>query len=172
MTKRDLFIIILKIIGLRLLLTFFTAVLPFIVQIGYATWETRMVLTLAFEIVIYVAFALVLLFKSSAILRIFKLDKGFEDDRIDLGQLGVKDLFKVASIVVGGLLIVEQVSLFLTYSYKAFHMSQIGWDEDSDNSINWILCGINLVIGFLLITQYEFIAKKLMPNREDERAKE
>jgi hypothetical protein len=104
--------------------------------------------------------------KSSAVLRIFKLDKGFEEDRIDFGQLGVKDLFKVASIVVGGVLIVEQVSLFLTYSYNAFHMSQIGMEEESRSSFEWILCGINLIIGFLLITQYNFIAKKLMPKGE------
>jgi len=175
MTKKDLFRLIIKIFGLYFVISTPFSILPMIiesvtsqfdfnVQFDYAGFIWLMI-NLAWIILLFVF----LIYKPDIIVRWLKLDRGFDDDRIDFQNFNTANILKLAVIVIGGLLLIHNIPTFLCNAWFAFK-SSVGSNFNNDNAIhvgssrdyiNWGISFINIVIGYLLVTNYTFVSKLL-----------
>ena len=169
MTKRDLFRVLIKIFGLySVILTLFTIVPASISSLMYLFEDMNMtlVLILIAAVLIPVGFFLVLLFRTDSIIDLLQLDKGFDDEHIQLGNLDNESILKLAIIIIGGFLIIDNIpdllfDLINAFKYKANYSTVEG---TSLNYFRMTTCIINCIIGYLLLINYKwlsgFFAKK------------
>ena len=165
MTKRDFFRIIIKLFGLySAVITLFT-VLPQNISNFISVGEDFIImLWILISLVAVISLFLLLLFKSDFIIDKLKLDKGFDDDKIELGNLNNESIFKFAVILIGGFLIVENIPHFIQYTFSAFKSKMLnnGYiPQTTINYFNWFISGINILIGYIFITNYKRITSFL-----------
>ena len=92
MTKRDFFIVIIKLFGLYALVTSAFTILPSTTTLLTSVDFTSIVI-LCLILVVLVGLFVFLVFKSDKIVDLLKLDKGFDEDRIDFGNIRYVTLF-------------------------------------------------------------------------------
>jgi hypothetical protein len=164
MTKRDFFKIMIKLFGLySLVITLFSVVPQIITSITFARESYEILLWTLGSVVIVFLFFLFILSNADGIIDKLKLDKGFDEERIELGNLNNESIFKFAIILIGCFLITDNISWFLNLSLTAFRNKALPSEylyQKNDYS-NWIVCFLNLVIGCLLIANYRGIARFL-----------
>tara|TARA_B100001146_G_scaffold223320_1_gene237695 strand:- start:970 stop:1500 length:531 start_codon:yes stop_codon:yes gene_type:complete len=167
MTKRDFFRIIIKLFALYAATISIFSLIP--TYAGYAVDaldSLTLLLSLAVLIVI-VSILLVLIFSADKIIDLLKLDRGFDEPRIDLGNLKEMNILKLAIILISGLLIIDNTPIFLNHTYLAFK------DQISNSNLNsvftydqvdyfqYAISAVSIVIGYLMITNYTKVAKWL-----------
>jgi|GEM_PF-2245330 len=117
--------------------------------------------------------AVLLLFKADPLVRILKLEKGFDDERINLGKIKGENILKLAIIIIGGYILISSIPSFLNQSYFVFkdlierkgsipispilEYQYVDYYQFS-NSI------ISLFLGYLVITNSTTISKLLSKN--------
>jgi hypothetical protein len=100
-----------------------------------------------------------LVFRADRVVKGLRLDKGFDDDRTELGGLKPADLIKIGTFVIGGLLILHNIPAFLSHTLFAYKSSNMGMAYTAEDKFNWAVSAINLVVGYLLLVNYAFVAK-------------
>ena len=164
MTKRDFFRLIIKLFGLySMILTLFTFLPSNISNVLIYKEEIWLVFIILGSILLAIALFLILLFKTDFIIDKLGLDKGFDDDKIILGEFKNEQIFKFAIILIGGFLILDYFPNVL------FEMINIFKTKSSSNSIygyevdyfNFIVGIINIMIGLIFITNYKHISSFL-----------
>lgn len=170
MTKRDFFRIVIKLFGLySLILTVFNYIPS---NIAYITIDFDLMTLLwifgASSLVVLIYVFLIL--KTDRIINLLKIDQGFDDDRIEFGNFDSYKIFKFSLIVIGGFMIIDYLPNFLQYTYLAFkskvsstglnYFEELGFGKTIDY-FNWSIAGLNIVIGIIIITNYDRIAKWL-----------
>lgn len=162
MTKRDFFKIIIKLFGLYSAIIVLFSVLPQNISNILTINENYLLLIwIIISLLIVLALCLLLLYKSDYIVDILKLDKGFDDDRIELGTLSNESIFKFALLLIGGFLVIDNLPHFLQYTFAAFKskMPSSGYiPQTTVNYFNWASSGINILMGYVLISNYKRIA--------------
>ncbi|MBC9796125.1 hypothetical protein [Sinomicrobium weinanense] len=161
MTKRDFFILLIKMFGLYSVVTTLFSVLPGNLPFAIMGTDTYTIILIAVTVLIAIGLFVALIFKSDRIVTLLKLDKGFDEDKIELGNLKPADIIKIAAFIIGGLLVLDHLPSFLIYSFFAFRSHMAGVASGAPDRFNWIISGLNVIIGFLLLTNYDFIANKL-----------
>lgn len=166
MTKRDFFRLILKLFGLySLILTVFSFIPS---NIGYIMYDFNYTAIVwiagmtAFVLFIFLG----LIRNTDKIIDWLKIDRGFDEDRIEFGNFNAQGIAKLALIIIGGFLILDYLPDFIQYFYLAFK------EKVSTNSLNefesiafgtqldyfqWTVAGINIIMGYILLTQYQRI---------------
>ena len=178
MTKKDLFILLIKIFGLYFLVKSLFSILPNNIAFVIQNIDTVGFIWLITTIIITIGLFYVLIHKSEKISNILKLEKGFEEKRIDFGSLKNIDIIKFVILIIGGFLFIENVPIFLSNTLFAFKSSiPKGFDDAYGNPgllkynniedyVYWITSGMNLLIGYLFIINYKkisnFLNKKLI----------
>ena len=160
MTKRDFFRLIIKIFGLYSGIVAVFTVIPNNISNILMQFDTTVALFIIGTTLVIILFFLILIFKADLIIDILKLDKGFDDDTIQFENLNSESVVKIAIFLIGGFLIIDYLPSFLQYTYQAFK-SKVQNSEYLNtpvNSFHWIVSGINLLLGYLLITNYKVIA--------------
>lgn len=164
MTKRDFFRIIIKLFGLYSLILVVFNYKP--TNIGYMFRDFQWVaLVWILGLTTFVASIYIfLILKVDRIIDLLKIDKGFDDEQIILGDFTTKKLVQFPILLIGGFLVVDHLPNFLHNSYIAFKQQVTGgrlnYVEDMQYKTSyfyreWILEGINVLIGFLFITNYQ-----------------
>lgn len=164
---------IIKLFGLYcLIITLFQylpSMAPYIQMVGDG-WGWLIVIGMAAVIVGIYFF---LLLKTDLIIDKLKLDKGFDDDRIVLGDLDSMQILSLATILIGGFLIIDWFPEFISNTIRAFKenidtdsVERLYEQSEKVNYINWGLSVMNLIIGYALLTNYLNVAKWL--NRSNE----
>jgi hypothetical protein len=160
MTKRDFFRLIIKLFGLYSgLITVFTVIPNNITNVLFQ-FNFMMFLFIIGATLVIVLLFLFLIFKTDYIIDLLKLDKGFDEERIQFENLNSESIVKIAIFLIGGFLIINYLPNFLNYTVQAFR-SKIQSSEFSNISVNyfnWIVSGINILLGYILITNYKVIA--------------
>ncbi|MBT8196018.1 MAG: hypothetical protein HKO56_09585 [Bacteroidia bacterium] len=164
MTKRDFFIAAIRIFGLLSIVTSVFTTIPSSISYMFMHIDAYSIVWLTLVIVILVGLFVLLIFKSGSVVNLLKLDKGFDDDRIDFGNLSSSDIVKFATFIIGGFLIIENISPFLNHIFFAFKGTVSGESYQKPEYFQWAICSLNLIVGYLLITNYSFVAK-LFGNR-------
>ena len=166
MTKTDLFRVIIKIFGIY---CFIDALFQMIPNLSYSGGFYSMSLKVSLIFLLVTGLiAYFLLFHTDRIIKFLQLDRGFDFDNIDIGNLKSDGLFKFALIFIGLLLVVDNVGQFLNFCYLAFkkQVSSTGLDEIDGFMLEqqldynwWIVSALNVVMGIIILTNYKRIAK-------------
>lgn len=171
MTKRDFFRIILKLFGLySFILTIFVYIPSNISYVMYEFEPMILLWILGLSALVFLIYVF-LIKKTDQIIDLLKLDKGFDDDHIDLGSFNNEKIFKFALIIIGGFLIVDYIPNFLQYTYLSFksQVSPRGLNFMEDMTFgspvdyfNWVISIMNILLGIILLSNYDKIAKWLV----------
>lgn len=167
MTKRDFFMLILKVFGLFSIVTSLFSVLPGNISFAMIDLDAKSILWIAIALTVVIGLFLLLIFKSHKIVSLLKLDEGFDDDKIELGNFKPSDIIKTGTFIIGGLLILDNIPGFLSHSLFAFKGDIIGREYNTQDKFNWAVSGLNLIIGFLLLINYDFVAKRLSTEKNE-----
>ncbi len=114
---------------------------------------------------VVVGLIILMIMKSDRVVDVLNLDKGFDDSVIELGNLKAEDIIKIGTFIIGGLLLVNNLPKFLSYTYFAFKGSIIAMKYDIVDNTAWGISALNVIVGYLLITNYEFVVKVLKVNK-------
>ena len=170
MTKRDFFRIIIKLFALYSASIAIFSLMP--TYFGYAInadgWISIILAVASFLLIL--AVLITLIYGADKIIDLLRLDKGFDEERIEFGKLKEINILKIAIIVIAGLLIIDNIPYFLNQCYLAFKdkVSTKGMDgmlnsftyEQADY-FQLIVSAISLLIGYLMITNYTNVANWL-----------
>ena len=159
MTKKDLFVLLIKIFGLFSAVTSLFSVLPNNIMFALNCVDLISIAWVIIAIAVVLGLFLILIFKANKIVELLKLDRGFEEERIDLGNLSSTVIIKIGTFVIGGFLIIDNVPGFLSHTLWSFKKEIMGMEFTAKDKFNWAVSGLNLLIGYLLLTNYRFVGK-------------
>lgn len=174
MTKKDLFRLIIKIFGLYSLIVTLFSILPS--SISWVLMDSMffgLVLIIASVIVVIALFGF-LIFRADTVIAWLKLDKGFDDERIEFQNFNAENILKLAVIIIGGVLLLNNVPNFLgncLYLFKSATRNEMSITSlfSFDNSaygFYWLVSTINIFIAYLLLTNYTYVSKILRKREE------
>lgn len=112
-------------------------------------------------IVAVIGLFVLLVFMADKVVGLLRLDKGFDEERMDFGNLKATDIVKIGTFIIGGLLIINNIPALLSHTFFAFKDGISGQGYDTTNKFNWAVSGINILLGYLLLTNYGFVARLL-----------
>ena len=163
MTKRDLFRVLIKLLGLFYLTQ---AALLAPSTLAYSTYYGNLdldtIIPIAFTIITLIVFTLIIMY-ADKVIDLLRLDKGYDDTKIVLGSLSSFGLLKLGIIIIGCYLVIDNASSILYNLYYIFkeqvaenaHYREMPRIDLTSFSINLI----TFIIGYLMMTQFTFIAK-------------
>ncbi len=166
MTKKDLFRLIIKLFGLYWLINtlFSLSQIIYFANNPSSDW-TGVLYSLIVIIVAIVLFGL-LIFKSDILIKWLKLDQGFDDDRIEFHNFNGINILKLAIILIGGMLIIDNLGTFLNQFYLALkiHFSETNNDIYMYNGYSTYYLFLSLtkiILGYLLLIRFSVVSKLL-----------
>src|SRR5690349_13450048 len=116
MTKKDLFVLLIKLFGLYSAVISLFSVLPNNIMFAFNSVDLISIVWVTVSIAVVLGLFLILIFKANKIVERLKLDSGFEEERIDLGNSKSTDIIKIGTFVIGGFLIIDNVPGFLSHT--------------------------------------------------------
>ena len=108
--------------------------------------------------------------KTDLIIDLFKLDKGFDDEKIMFENFDGVKIIQLALLIIGIYLIIYYLPEFLQYAFLAFKKEVTPQGIDSfvysniDTTVdyfNWAISGMNLIVGYVILSNYHRLAKWL-----------
>lgn len=172
MTKRDLFIFFIRLFGI---ISFCSIIL----QIPIIVFElseyiinslSEYVYTQLLHYGLLVGLYLVLIFKTTLIVNLFKLDEGFEEDYIYVEEITVESIMKVGIIIAGILMMANSIPQFIQHVIYSFKSSNMNISTSSFEKINWIGSLLQIVMGYIMVVHYKWLVRffKLDQNESKE----
>jgi hypothetical protein len=166
MTKKDLFRITIKIISVYSVIFTFLSLLENYISIIYNQFYSITTLWVIMYTLFNVFVFSILFFKTDKIISFLRLDKGFDSDNISLEKLDTESVIKIASVIVGFLLIIENISEFASHMFYSFKYSvepklHIDNSYTKEDYLRWTVCGLQILIGYLIILNTGKISKWL-----------
>ncbi|PXY39524.1 hypothetical protein DMB65_17025 [Flavobacterium cheongpyeongense] len=162
MTINTFWRILIKILGLLLILGALTVIPQWFssmysaYQIG--DFESLTILAIIFLAILFIYYFVFRLcvYKTSWIIEKLKLDRDFETQNIELNSKSFT-IISIATIVIGGLIFVENIPLLLREIFIFFQQESLFKDYPKTG---WILFDFfKVILGYLLITNSSRIAK-------------
>ena len=167
MTKKDFFRMIIKLIGLYWIVTTMYAQLPYLISVFFKEFNSSYLPFTISYFVICIFLFVSLVFYTDKVVSFLKLDKGFDEDRIDFSNFNIGNIIKLALIIVSCIVIVNNISPFFNQTYYFFKLKLSMNLSDtvnytSQNDYIWATSFVNLVLGYLLLTNYPAVSLFLM----------
>ena len=162
MTNKDFFRLMIKLFGLyQFLLLIFTS-LPRNLQLLFNDFfSISSIITLILITLFILAVYYVFVKKPDLIIDFFKLDKGFDNNEITVSNLNSDTILQIGMVLIGGFLIVDNFSYFISSFITYFKISYMSENLESLKIFeSLILGGVNLILGFCLIIYRKQIAEK------------
>jgi hypothetical protein len=125
---------------------------------------------ISFMIILTVVVGLfwLLIFRADKVVAFLKLESGLTDDRIELGNIRTGDIIKIGTFVIGGLLIIESIPQFLRHAYWFVRANGAEQEYNSSDRYDLVVSGINILLGYLLVTNYAFVSKIINVKKDSE----
>ena len=173
MTKRDFFILLIKIFGLYSIITVLFSTLPNNISFVIQNIGITGIIWLIITTLIIIGLFYLLLKKADKVSDLLKLEKGFDQETIDFSGLKSLDIIKFVVLIIGGFLFIENLPTFLSHTLFEFKSSiPQGFDKTYENRgilkynrledyVYWISSASNLIIGILLVMNFKKISKYL-----------
>ena len=164
MTIRTFWTIFIKILGIWLVISFLTVIPQFLTIIPI--FQSK-ISDNPFGLVAYVASILIItigiyifvlrlfVFKTSWLIDKLHLEKGFEEEKIEL-NIQRSTVFTIATIVIGGIIFVDSLPHLcrLTIGF----IKENNPIRESPNLVWFIFYLVKTIIGYLLMTNSQFVA--------------
>ena len=176
MKVKTFWLILLKIFGIFLVLRGANVILNFLSLYTMTTFryvEDGEYLGLVLQIVastlliaiIYFFILWLFVFKTSWLIKKLRLEKGFEDERIDL-NISLSNILSIAIIVMGGIMIIDSLPQ-LSKQIFYFYQQKIVLREDP--AIGWIILYFSeTILGFILMTNSKQITRFINKRASDD----
>lgn len=161
MLHKDFFRLVVKLFGLFSLTIVLFTVLPQIAPqlVGFGEWYA--ILFIPVILAIPVLLFLFLLFKTDLIIKWLKLEKGFDDERMMLNNMTSASILKLACIVIGGLLIIDNIPILLNQGLALFKSSLQHHQNDSKEFYYFGVSAVKIIIGYLMIRNFVWVGRLL-----------
>ena len=167
MTKRDFFMLLIKVFGLYLLISTLFSAFPGTLLYLAGNLETLEKLWIIVSVVLLVSLFVALVFKAHKVVELLNLEKGFDDEKIELGNLKAIDLLRISILIIGGFIVIQNISPLLVELYNSLKYNTAEYNYSLFESHNSLALSIvNLIIGFSLIKNYNGLARLLSKNSE------
>jgi len=136
--------------------------------------EVKLAILIIGSCIIYIGLLFILIDKSKNLVKFLKLDRGFDDEKIDLGNFNAVHIVQTCSIVYGAYLLANNVPALLFYCFGTFaqEASHNGGGLGSlFNELsmidygNWLWSTIFSIVGYFLITKHKSIAGLLLKTK-------
>ncbi len=173
MTKKDFFRIILKLFGLYVFIDVLFDFIPNywgMVQMG----GTSRLVGVFFIGLIVLAFLLTLILEPDLYISLFRLDKGYDDDRIEMGAMTGLQILQVSILIIGGVLFVDKFPVLFSLLLQDIGRRASGSGAPPTSiygeSFTWhvFTMVVQLILSILLIRYYDSIARRLYGHRSSE----
>lgn len=102
--------------------------------------------------------------KSDWLIRVLKIDQGFEGKKVHFGNLTSNEILKIGLIIFGLFMIVWGLPNFVTNLFYAFKYSAGPQFADNQTAVQhdyfeMTQSGIYIVLGYLMVSNYKNIAR-------------
>ena len=161
MTKKDFFILTIKLFGLYSAMTTIFSVLPNNILFALGQFDAIVGVWIAVALVVTIGLFWLLTFKADRLVSLLKLEKGFMEDRIELGNIKSDTLIKIGTFIIGGILLIKSIPGLLSNLFWAFKGEVAGVEFAEKDKFNLTVSVLNVLLGYLLFTNYDFVAKRL-----------
>jgi hypothetical protein len=175
MTKKDLFRVLIKILGIYLLINVWITSLSVPFYILEEQITRLAIFNLLGLLLLESVLFLFVIFKTDLIIKWLKLDKGYDDEQVEMKHFNPGNILELGAIIVGGFLFADNIPVILSNLYVAFQ-SSVG--QEMSNSISQtqptfhiVITVIKLVIGYFLITRHKDVAKLLKDKNINQNSK-
>ncbi len=162
MTKRDLFILTIKLFGLQAIGISLFSVLPSILTVTFRQFDVVVIIWTIILISLVGLICWSLIYEADKIVDLLRLSKGFTDDRVELGNIKPRDIIKIGTFIIGGLMVVSNIPELLGLTFWTFMDDD---DFGSKEKYSLTVRGLEIIVGYLLITNVSFFAGLL--NKEE-----
>ncbi len=159
MTKKDFFVLMIKLFGLYWIIVSLFSGLPQDLLLVSKGMNFLSFLWFMMILAVNVGLFAALIFYADKVAGLLKLDKGFDDDKIVFGNLQTVELIKIGVFVVGGLLFLHHLPDFLSRSFFAFKGKIAGRVLDVKDTFDLVSDGLYLIAGYWLMTNYDLVAQ-------------
>jgi hypothetical protein len=159
MTKRGFFVLLIKVFGLNALVAGIFSTIPNNLMVGFSSVDISVILWTIAVVGIFVGICWILVLKADWLAALLKLDKGFSDERIELGNLSSADIMKLGVFVIGGLLLIRSIPDLLSRVFWAFKGELVGTEFNERDKFNFAVSVLNVLGGYLLMTNYDLVSK-------------
>lgn len=164
MTKRDFFRLVIKLFGVYQFFIIMFSLLPnnlsFIFRdgISFSTGVLPLIILTLFILSLFYF----MIKNPDKIINLFKLDKGFDDEKITLDNFNSNSVLQIGFVFVGLFLIVDNISDFVSFLITYFKLSNSNPEmlNAVQDTQGLIFSGINVLIGFLFLIFRKEIAEK------------
>jgi hypothetical protein len=177
MTVNDFFRLLLKVFSFYWLVQVLFNILPGMLgTLGAMNdrFDWLLLLWIALVAAISIIILVILALKSDWIVEKLNLSKGFENNYIPFDKLDAPTILKLGCIITGGVMLLQSIPPALTQLYIAFQMAVSVRGEDMivgydlrNNSFRLGTSVVQVAVGFLLLTNYGWVSKRLAPRQED-----
>ena len=157
MTTKTFWTILLKILGISLVLRGVDVILNLITTLSvmnYSCGENNTLeligsIAVVFGVVIVYSFILWLfVFKTPWLINKLRLEKGFNEERIDL-NIHLSTILKIATIVIGGIMIIDSLPQLCQQVFIFFQQKNLLMESPTAGII---LNSVKAILGFFLMT--------------------
>lgn len=171
MSVRDLFRILIKLFGVySSIIAFFRITGQSLTSISFSSSPILVLLWVLFVFVIIFVFYSFLIFKTDFIIDKLRLDKGFDDNKIFINGITNQNIIKLAIILIGGFLLIENIPSFLGHSILEVQSHYNDKDyfriENYPFYFQWLTEIISIIIGFLFVIRYKSLCNFFNKNNQ------
>lgn len=159
MTKRDFFRVLIKLFGLYIFIEYLFIGIMANFNFFYIDSEPIVVIASIVVVLIWVGLFLAIMFKTDSILDMLSLDKGFEDERINLGEMKATGLMKIGLIVIGALLVINNIAPMLYHIFYAFKAEVNDYNVQSQIDTPLSMLVMKVILGAILVLNNDRIVK-------------
>ena len=159
--------ILLKIVGLWILFSSISLIPQFTSTLSFTngSLDVTSLLSIWFllfgSLFIYALITFLFIFKTDWIIKRLKLDKNFQEQKIDL-NIESTTILKYSIIIIGALILIEALPSFFSRLFNFFQQKLLF--KDYRDSSWLIFYFIKLIIGYLLLTNGKNFAKFIERN--------
>ncbi|MFL5742927.1 MAG: hypothetical protein ACJ75B_22095 [Flavisolibacter sp.] len=170
MTIRDLFNIILKILGIFFIKDILAAI-PQLLSVSLYLTKPEVsgaVFTLVatlLMLLIYILISYYLVFKTSGIIDKLKLDHGFDQDTIPL-NIHRSTVLSISIIVIGGLMVADEIPNLCRQLFVYFEEKRTTYGQNLASISYSVLAAAKIIIGLLLIGNQSKIVNLIERKRQ------
>lgn len=163
MTKKDFFRLLIKIFALYFVILVTFTIFPQIVLLNQMLDNILLSFAVIGSILLVILFSFLIIKFTDRIIIFLKLDSGFDDENIVVGNLKNIDIIKFAIILIGGFMIVDNFPKLLMdilneFKFKATSNNLQGYEVD----YFWFgVRFLNMLFGYLLISNCKSVANFL-----------
>jgi hypothetical protein len=167
MSKQDFFRILIRIFALYMIVQSLFTIIPQSWMFTVGEFDFGGIAAVVIALIVIIALLYVLIVKADWVIRILKLNKGFDSDHIDFKGISTETILKFGIIFVGGIFILNNIVTLLSSIGLIFRSLFVPETEVYNkylphiDYIQLIISAVNVLLGYLILTNVDRVSRWL-----------